>query len=435
MLLFTIEHGDRIPPTLKINAGLHLQDRYGKLLLKGTGLPSPPRFFQTDIDHLDLAYRHNPGSPAELDQFYFLPSDGTNKGYLEFGQLREEPAVFNIQVEKVDRTFPSLSHMESPSTIVDLGAGRYGIFITSRHLQGSDPDSPLEQLEFFIIRPPQFGFLENAATGASISRRFTQQDLDQRSVLYILPVDVNVTTDSFQFRLVDPAGNQAPPLMLELFWSRVQLSASCYRTCETSGSLQIQIQRSGRSVDPAYVSIQVEEGSAKPGRDFIHSSATLIQFDTGVNVKSWNVFLVDDGLEENHETFSITLKNPQNTILGQRNSASVEIIDPRRGRCDPEDLKVASPPFLPDPSSPRPEDEDPVTDIEAELLWETQPDPPRGDVPDHRPHLDYEEMEPQDQMMPVYRRIHTSKGHLVESHLGSTSWNPEGRKVGFTKKI
>ncbi|MEQ2208171.1 hypothetical protein XENOCAPTIV_027919, partial [Xenoophorus captivus] len=163
-----------------------------------------------------------------------------------------------------------------------------------------------------------------------------------------------------------------------------------------------------------------------------------------VNVKSWNVFLVDDGLEENHETFSITLKNPQNTILGQRNSASVKTcffsvnLCPDlclTGRCDPEDLKVASPPFLPDPSSPRPEDEDPVTDIEAELLWETQPDPPRGDVPDHRPQLDYEEMEPQDQMMPVYRRIHTSKGHLVESHLGSTSWNPEGRKVGFTKKI
>ncbi|MEQ2213405.1 hypothetical protein XENOCAPTIV_014524 [Xenoophorus captivus] len=185
MLFFTIEHGDRIPPTLKINAGLHLQDRstatitpdllqltdldtatsnltylitllprYGKLLLKGTRLPSPPRFFQTDIDHLDLAYRHNPGSPAELDQFYFLPSDGTNKGYLEFGQLREEPAVFNIQVNASYRS-----------------------------------------------------------AGASISRRFTQQDLDQRSVLYILPVDVNVTADSFQFRLVDPAGNQAPPLM------------------------------------------------------------------------------------------------------------------------------------------------------------------------------------------------------------------------------
>lgn len=40
---------------------------------------------------------------------------------------------------------------------------------------------------------------------------------------------------------------------------------------------------------------------------------------------------MDDGLEETHETFTVTLKNPQNAVLGQRSSASVEIIDPRGG--------------------------------------------------------------------------------------------------------
>ncbi|XP_015232054.1 PREDICTED: FRAS1-related extracellular matrix protein 1-like [Cyprinodon variegatus] len=451
-LLFTIEHSDRIPPTLKINAGLHLKDgstatispdllqltdpdtatanltyiitllpTNGELLLRGAPLPSPPRFLQIDIDQLDLAYRHNPGNPVELDRFYFLPSDGTNKGYLEFGQLREDPAVFNIQVEPVDRMSPSLSRMETPSTVVDLGAGRYGIFITSRHLQGSDPDSPLEQLEFSIISPPRFGYLENAATGASISQRFHQLDLDQRSVLYILPADVDVTADSFQFCLVDRAGNRSPPQMLELFWSRVQLSASCYRTCETSGTLQIQIQRSGRSVDPAYVSIQVEEGSAKPGRDFTHSSAALIQFDPGVNMKTWNVFPLDDGLEENHETFSITLKSPQNAVLGQRTSATVEIIDPRERRCDPKDLKVETTPLpLPPPLHPKEGgDEDPVIDIEAELLWENQPHPPRGDVPDRRPYLDYEEVQPQDQAVKEPRTRQTSNSHLLRGQTDS----------------
>lgn len=53
--------------------------------------------------------------------------------------------------------------------------------------------------------------------------------------------------------------------------------------------------------------------------------------DSGVTVKTWNVYLIDDGLEENHETFTVTLKNPQNAVLGQRTSASVEIIDPRQG--------------------------------------------------------------------------------------------------------
>ncbi|XP_074492745.1 FRAS1-related extracellular matrix protein 1b isoform X1 [Sebastes fasciatus] len=459
-LHFTIEHRDRIPPTIHHNTGLRLQDgstetitsdrlqltdpdtavanlsfvitqlpRYGKLLLRGVPLSLPAALTQMDVDELNLAYRHNPGSPADVDRFYFLPTDGNNRGYLEFGQLREDPNVFNIQVDRVDRLPPSLTTRRSPSTVVDLGNGRYGIFITSKHLQASDPDSPTEVLEFSISRPPYFGYLENALTGAYIKGRFTQRDVDQRAVVFVLPSDMEVTADSFQFRLTDPAGNTMLPDILELSWSRVELSATCYRTCETSGTLQIQIQRSGKSVDPAYVAIQVEEGSAKLGRDFTHSTAGLIQFDPGVSVKTWNIYLIDDGLEENHETFTVTLKNSKNAVVGQRTSASVEIIDPRGGWCNPDDLRVEEdvtrlspsppPPRLLDP--PGPEEEDPVTDIEAELLWENQPHPPRGDVPNRRPYLDYGEGEPQDQANPgSYSHIHYHSRQQPGTSTGST---------------
>ncbi|KAM6939195.1 FRAS1-related extracellular matrix protein 1b [Lycodopsis pacificus] len=458
-LHFTIEHGDRIPPTLHHNEGLRLQDgatetvtserlrltdpdtaaanlsyvitqlpRHGKLLLRGVPLSPPLTFAQTDVDDLNLAYQHDPGSPADIDRFYFLPTDGNNRGYLEFGQLREEPAVFNIQVDRVDRLPPSLTTRRSPSTVVDLGGGRYGILITSKHLQASDPDSPAEELEFSITRPPHFGYLENALTGAYIKGRFTQRDVDQRAVVFVLPADMEVTADSFLFRLTDPAGNTMLPEILELSWSRVELSATCYRTCETSGTLQIQIQRSGKSVDPAYVAIQVEEGSAKPGRDFTHSTAGLIQFDTGVSVKTWNIYLIDDGLEENHETFTVTLKTPKNAVLGQRTSASVEIIDPRGGRCDPDDLNVEEDetrllprPPPPPPPPPRPKEEDAVTDIEAELLWENRPHPPRGDVPNRRPYLDYGEGEPQDQPAPDgYSHVRSHGRQLPGEGTGST---------------
>ncbi|KAM9365122.1 FRAS1-related extracellular matrix protein 1b [Pholidichthys leucotaenia] len=444
VLQFTIKHGDRIPPTLSINSGLRLQHgsramittdqlrltdpdtavanlsyvitrlpRYGKLLLRGVPLSLQSRFTQTDVDELNLAYHHDSTSPAEIDRFYILPSDGGNRGYLEFGQLREEPAVINIQVDQVDQTPPSLIARGSPSVVVDIGGGRYGIFITNRDLQASDPDSPTEEVEFSISRPPHFGYLENTATGSYIQGRFTQHDVDQRTVLFVLPADVEVTTDNFQFILRDPAGNEAMPHILELSWSRVELSATCYRTCETAGRLQIQIQRSGKSIDPAYVAIQVEEGSAKPGRDFTHSTASLIQFDPGVNVKTWNIYLIDDGLEENHETFTVSLKTPQNAILGPRSSARVEIIDPRRGRCDPNDLKVEEQqqppplPVLPDPPQTE-EEEDPVTDIEAELLWQNKPSPPRGDVPNRRLYLQYGEVEPQDQ---AWSSTHTHNQH------------------------
>uniref|UniRef100_A0A3Q1IU48 C-type lectin domain-containing protein n=1 Tax=Anabas testudineus TaxID=64144 RepID=A0A3Q1IU48_ANATE len=456
-LHFTIEHGDRIPPTLNRNTGLRLHDgsteaitaeqlqltdpdtttanlsfavtqppRYGKLLLGGVPLTPPLRFTQMDVDGLNLAYRHDLGSPAEIDRFYFLPTDGNNRGYLEFGQLREEPAVFNIQVDRVDRTPPSLTTRQSPSTVVDLGGGRYGILITNKHLQASDPDSPTEELEFSISRPPHFGYLENSLTGAYIKGRFTQRDVDQRAVVFVLPADMEVTADSFQFRLTDPAGNTMLPEILELSWSQVEFSATCYRTCETAGTLQIQIHRKGKSIDPAYVAILVEEGSAKPSRDFTHSTASLIQFDPGVSMKTWNIYLVDDGLEENHETFTITLKNPRNAVLGQRTSASVEIIDPRGGNrsCDPEDLWLDQdekrllsppPPLLPEPPSL---EEDPVIDIEAELLWENQPHPPRGDVPNRRPYLDYGEGIPQDQAAPSYSHTHYHSKQLPRA--GST---------------
>uniref|UniRef100_A0A3B5AP52 FRAS1-related extracellular matrix protein 1-like n=1 Tax=Stegastes partitus TaxID=144197 RepID=A0A3B5AP52_9TELE len=348
-LHFTIELGDRIPPTLHRNTGLQLQDgttatitadqlqltdpdsatvnlsyvitelpQYGKLLLGGAPLAPPLRFLQTDVDQMNLAYRHDPSSPAHIDRFYFVPSDGTNRGYLEFGQLREEPAVFNIQVSHKHST-PVQVTVRLTVSVVDLGAGRYGIFITNKHLQASDPDSNTEDSNLIIKSKC------SVRSGAYIRGRFTQRDLDRRFVLFVVPADVEVTADSFQFILSDPAGNVALPQLLQLSWSRVELSATCYRTCETARTLQIQIQRSGKSIDPAYVAIQVTFGcdAAAPG--------SALQPVSGVNVKTWNIYLIDDGLEENHETFIVTLKNPRNAVLGPRSSASVEIIDPRGG--------------------------------------------------------------------------------------------------------
>uniref|UniRef100_A0A3P8XA33 C-type lectin domain-containing protein n=1 Tax=Esox lucius TaxID=8010 RepID=A0A3P8XA33_ESOLU len=429
-LRFAIEHGDRIPPSLNRNTGLQLTEgtveiitqdhleltdpdtavgnltysiiqppQYGKLLLKGYPL-TVTRFSQADINSLDLAYQHHRGSLAQIDRFSVLPSDGTNRGYLEYGQLKEEPLVFTIQVEHVDRNPPRLVTKRTPSTVENLPGGsgdKQVIYITSRDLQASDPDSPTGELEFTITRPPHFGFLENALTGSYIKGRFTQKDLELRAVRFVIPTDLEVTGDSFEFRVSDPVGNTMLPEMLDLTWSRVELSATCYRVCENAGMLQVQIKRIGKSMDPAYIAIQVEEGTAKVGKDFTHSTASLIQFDPGVNVKTWNIYLKADGLEENHEIFTVLLKAPKNTVLGQRNSAIVEIVDPRGGRCDPEDLRVEEGEKQA-PRPPQPE-EDSVTEIQTDLLRESWPHPPRGDVPDRRPYPDYGDgkTEPRDQ--------------------------------------
>ncbi|KAI4899055.1 hypothetical protein NFI96_009052 [Prochilodus magdalenae] len=191
---FTVEHSDRIPPTLSINTGLQLSEgstrmissehlqltdpdttfenltynliqppQYGKLLLKGFSL-SHPHFTQVDINNMQLSYQHL-NSFAKIDRFTFQPSDGTNKGYLEYGQLKEQPAVFTIQIEAIDKTPPQLVNKGIPSKVETLQDNQHGIYITTKELQASDPDSPDQELEYIITRPPHFGYLENAITG------------------------------------------------------------------------------------------------------------------------------------------------------------------------------------------------------------------------------------------------------------------------------
>ncbi|XP_062868751.1 FRAS1-related extracellular matrix protein 1b [Trichomycterus rosablanca] len=420
-LSFTVEQRDRIPPTLSINTVLQLTERtttiittehlqltdpdtalenltytiiqppqYGKLLLNGFPL-SQPHFTQLHINNMMLSYQHL-NSFAKMDRFTFQPSDGINKGYLELGQLREQPATFTIQINILDKTPPHLVNKGTPSLIETLRDNQHAIYITNKHLQASDLDSSDQELEFIITRPPRSGYLENSITGGYIKGRFTQKDVDQKAVRYVIPSDMDVTSDSFEFQLTDPAGNTMLPEVMELQWSRVELTASCYRVCENAGIVAVQVMRSGNSVDPAYVSIQVEEGTAKIGKDFTHSSASLIQFDPGVNVKFWNLYLKDDGLEENDEKLEVVLKAQKNVVLGVIIRASVEIVDPRNGRCDPDDLIVGddkrkpSVPHRPRvllPPSPLPPsvEEEYTPDPNSEVVWENHP--PRGDVPYH----------------------------------------------------
>lgn len=136
ILHLTIHHADRVPPTLQRNSGLRLQGgasepitsqqlqlsdpdtapsnltfrltvapRHGQLLLGGAPLAPPFSFTQDHLDQQQLVYQHQPGALETSDSFAFLPSDGTNAGYLHLGQLRKEPQVFHIQVSP---------HLEEP---------------------------------------------------------------------------------------------------------------------------------------------------------------------------------------------------------------------------------------------------------------------------------------------------------------------------------
>uniref|UniRef100_A0A803TDN2 Calx-beta domain-containing protein n=1 Tax=Anolis carolinensis TaxID=28377 RepID=A0A803TDN2_ANOCA len=359
-LELNIKHTDRIPPTLLYNKGLHIMEgskgvltsdvlqlididspaknltyiitqypQYGHLYMKEMVLHWG-QFTQLDVDNRRVYYKHN-GRTGQIDMFSFVATDKVNRGVLVNGQLRDDPIEFMIQVCMDMKYIPFFVHA-SPSTIQNLKDGRLAVPITVRNLKVTDDDSRDEDLIFTVRRQPYFGYLEHSRAGGLLKSSFTQDDLNHHNIRYIINPITEVTSDSFTFEVSDSAGNTIVPENLEVKWSRIELEETCYRICENTGSLPIKIIRHGENAEPLFVGIKVQDGSARNGLDFKHSTARLIQFDPGVSTKIWNIFLQDDGLEENNEVFKVILNKPKNAVLGHKREATIEILDSSSGK-------------------------------------------------------------------------------------------------------
>lgn len=70
-----------------------------------------------------------------------------------------------VQIEALDSSAPRVMVLETLWKVELLKDGRYGIYVSSRELKAQDPSSADEDLTFHILRPPYFGYLENATNG------------------------------------------------------------------------------------------------------------------------------------------------------------------------------------------------------------------------------------------------------------------------------
>ncbi|XP_007465709.1 PREDICTED: FRAS1-related extracellular matrix protein 1 [Lipotes vexillifer] len=307
--------------------------RHGQLYLRGTVL-LPHSFTQLDVDSGHVTYRHS-GGHSRTDRFTFVATDGTNEGFLVDGRRWQEPVSFTIQVDQVDKAAPHVTHLHSPSQVGLLKNGCYGIYITSHVLKASDPDTDGNQIIFKILRGPQHGHLENTTTGEFIHEKFSQKDLNSKTVLYIINPSLEVNSDTMEFQVMDPTGNSATPQILELKWSRIEWSQTEYEVCENVGVLPLEITRKGYSMDSAFVSVKVNQVSATAGKDFTMTPSKLIQFDPGMSTKMWNIAITYDGLEEDDEVFEVILNSPVNAVLGTKTKTAVKILDSKGGQCHP----------------------------------------------------------------------------------------------------
>ncbi|XP_055973253.1 FRAS1-related extracellular matrix protein 1 isoform X2 [Sorex fumeus] len=253
--------------------------QYGQLYLRGMMLLQA-NFTQQDVDGRNVAYRHA-GENSQMDCFTFVASDRKNPGFVVDGRVWQEPVSFNIQVDQLDKTAPHITLLHNPSQVGFLKNGCYGIYITSRVLKASDPDTSDDQIIFKILQRPQYGHLENTTTGEIIHEKFSQKDLNSKTILYVINPSLEVNSDFMEFQIMDPSGNSANPQILELKWSHIEWSQAEYEVCENVGVLPLEIVRRGHSMDSAFVSVKVNQVSATVGKDFTPTPAKLIQFDPG----------------------------------------------------------------------------------------------------------------------------------------------------------
>ena len=107
----------------------------------------------------------------------------------------------------------------------------------------------------------------------------------------------------------------------------LQFSAAAFSVAEGGASVTVSVMRSGGSAGTVTVDYASADGSATAGSDYTATAGTL-DFVDGVTSQSFSVAILDDGLFEGDEDFSLSLANVSGgASLGTPAIADVTITD------------------------------------------------------------------------------------------------------------
>jgi len=112
-----------------------------------------------------------------------------------------------------------------------------------------------------------------------------------------------------------------------------QFVANNYQINENSGSITIEVSRTGNSYGAVSVDYTTLENTATEGNDYTAVSGTLIWDDGDMALKTFTVNIIDDSEIEGDEIITLNLYPPtDNACLGPQDSAILTITDYESGR-------------------------------------------------------------------------------------------------------
>ncbi|XP_035478978.2 FRAS1-related extracellular matrix protein 2b [Scophthalmus maximus] len=300
----------------------------GRLLFNNTRPVSS--FTKQDLNENMISYKHDGTETAE-DSFSFTVTDGTHTDFFVFPDTvfeTRKPQVMKISVLPVDNGVPQIVVNKGAPTLRVLDTGHLGFVITSKTLKAEDRDSIQNSVTFRITVAPEHGYVISHSKGNATITTFTQAEIDDMSVCYVLRDGDKATNDNFYFSIEDNGGNKLKNQQFRLNWAWISLEKESYVVDEEVKFLEVVLKRRGYLGETSFVGIGTKDGTAEKDKDFRGKSQKQVQFNPGQTTATWRVRILSDSEYEVSESFQIVLSEPVMAALEFPEVAAVEILDP-----------------------------------------------------------------------------------------------------------
>ncbi|XP_059902249.1 FRAS1-related extracellular matrix protein 3 [Gadus macrocephalus] len=325
---FELTAEDRDTPDRNLRFIITQVPVHGQLLFNKT--QPITSFTKQDLNENLITYKHD-GTETSDDSFSFTVTDGTHTDFYVFPDTVYEtrkPQMMTIRVNTVDNGVPQIVVNKAAASLRLLPSGHVGFLVTSKALRSEDRDSPRNVLKYVVTETPLHGLIINTAVGNDSITTFTQADIDDMNICYVLLDGSNATSDIFYFTIEDHGGNKLKPQPFRLNWAWISLETQYYLVNEDVKFLEVTLRRRGFLGETSFVSIATKDGTAKKDKDFRGKAQKQVQFNPGQTTATWKVKIFTDREYEISETFEIQLSDPVMAVLEFPDVATVEIVDP-----------------------------------------------------------------------------------------------------------
>lgn len=106
---------------------------------------------------------------------------------------------------------------------------------------------------------------------------------------------------------------------------------------ENDGSVTVTVTRAGGDDGDVSVDVATMNGSAVAGVDYVATSGILEWADGETASKSFEIPLIDDGIEDGDKTFTVGLSNPDGGVQIGAAEITITVIDDEALVCNPDD--------------------------------------------------------------------------------------------------